>query len=607
MEKGLKRPWMLQNPMRRLVKATGIKQSTLRGYINGNDPVQDVVKSIHKDYVQKTVTKTQKVDDFDKGVVRRTIYDLHKKSQSVTMPKLQEALKKKDIDISISTVSRTFKLKMDGLSVEEFLIQIGQEFQSFSSVFRQNGFGSLRCIRVNEDIKIMFKEANICLLLGIKRQLQNTLMNLKDVSETCGLSASTKQKSAEKPSMGKILDTNKAAIYTLKRQLDNSEAELNTMTLVEKAKDQARRCTNCHETGHKADGNKNNQPCAKLPCMSISNCGQVDKHPEYTIEKRRKQREVGQLKQKMKKMTEEQKIWGMVIHGGIDGFSRMVTFINLALDNKAATALEPFVRGCQEFGVPSRVRTDHATICRFREVYQQIQQFSEAEDAHNYKDIRKQYYSGLLEIKKEEQFLRIRKVFQNEVQDLAFSSAVIDYSVDLLIVEQAKTKKSLKAEPIYKIITKSCIAVHSNGKESDIDEALSDFLRHAPHQAGGLKYKVPVEDCNFVWLPDYPASPSMELAHYINTDTKLEPLRQFVLKAEEVCANNIGPTLLAISCMYLQCHFKKLMDLVGHYNIPLLYSPHTQVGKTLAASCASNLIGAQNLYSRNSHGGDDKN
>ncbi|CAG2235071.1 unnamed protein product [Mytilus edulis] len=109
---------------------------------------------------------------------------------------------------------------------------------------------------------------------------------------------------------------------------------------------------------------------------------------------------------------------------------------------------------------------------------------------------------------------------------------------------------------------------------------------------------VPVEDCNFVWLPDYPASPSMELAHYINTDTKLEPLRQFVLKAEEVCANNIGPTLLAISCMYLQCHFKKLMDLVGHYNIPLLYSPHTQVGKTLAASCASNLIGAQNLYSR---------
>ncbi|CAC5417495.1 unnamed protein product [Mytilus coruscus] len=97
MEKGYEAPWVLQNPMRRLVKATGIKQSTLRQYINGNDPVQDVVKSIHKTYVQKTVSKTQKVDDFDKGVVRRTIYDLHKKSQSVTMPKLQEALKKKTL------------------------------------------------------------------------------------------------------------------------------------------------------------------------------------------------------------------------------------------------------------------------------------------------------------------------------------------------------------------------------------------------------------------------------------------------------------------------------------------------------------------------------
>ncbi|CAG2204423.1 unnamed protein product [Mytilus edulis] len=54
--------------------------------------------------------------------------------------------------------------------------------------------------------------------------------------------------------------------------------------------------------------------------------------------------------------------WGMVIHGGIDGFSRMVTFKNLALDNEEATALEPFVRGCQEFGAPSRVRTDHASM-----------------------------------------------------------------------------------------------------------------------------------------------------------------------------------------------------------------------------------------------------
>ncbi|XP_052088233.1 uncharacterized protein LOC127734689 [Mytilus californianus] len=51
--------------------------------------------------------------------------------------------------------------------------------------------------------------------------------------------------------------------------------------------------------------------------------------------------------------------WGMVIHGGIDGYSRMLTFLNLALDNKASTTFQPFANACQEFGVPSRVRTDH--------------------------------------------------------------------------------------------------------------------------------------------------------------------------------------------------------------------------------------------------------
>ncbi|CAC5367987.1 unnamed protein product [Mytilus coruscus] len=99
-EKEKNKPWALQNPIKRLVKATD----------DSDDAVQDVVKAVHKAAVQKTVKKNQKLDDFDKGVVRRTIYDLHKKSQSVTMPSLQQALKKKDIDVSISTVSRTVRL-----------------------------------------------------------------------------------------------------------------------------------------------------------------------------------------------------------------------------------------------------------------------------------------------------------------------------------------------------------------------------------------------------------------------------------------------------------------------------------------------------------------
>jgi len=48
----------------------------------------------------------------------------------------------------------------------------------------------------------------------------------------------------------------------------------------------------------------------------------------------------------------------MVIHGGIDGFSQLVVFLNLALDN-SATVFQPFTRACHEIGIPSRVRTDH--------------------------------------------------------------------------------------------------------------------------------------------------------------------------------------------------------------------------------------------------------
>lgn len=49
----------------------------------------------------------------------------------------------------------------------------------------------------------------------------------------------------------------------------------------------------------------------------------------------------------------------MVIHGAIDGFSRMVTYLNIVLDNSARTALKPFLKACEEHGIPSRVRTDH--------------------------------------------------------------------------------------------------------------------------------------------------------------------------------------------------------------------------------------------------------
>src|ERR1051325_5196248 len=51
--------------------------------------------------------------------------------------------------------------------------------------------------------------------------------------------------------------------------------------------------------------------------------------------------------------------WKFVIHAGIDGFSRMVTFIHCSNNNKSQTVLRYFIEGKDEFGLPSRVRADH--------------------------------------------------------------------------------------------------------------------------------------------------------------------------------------------------------------------------------------------------------
>jgi hypothetical protein len=48
----------------------------------------------------------------------------------------------------------------------------------------------------------------------------------------------------------------------------------------------------------------------------------------------------------------------LVIHAAIDGFSRLITFINCANNNRAETVLEQFVNATSEYGIPSRIRTD---------------------------------------------------------------------------------------------------------------------------------------------------------------------------------------------------------------------------------------------------------
>ena len=51
--------------------------------------------------------------------------------------------------------------------------------------------------------------------------------------------------------------------------------------------------------------------------------------------------------------------WRLVIYGGVDGFSCMITFLKCSPNNRSQTVLDGFLEGVREFGLPSRVRTDH--------------------------------------------------------------------------------------------------------------------------------------------------------------------------------------------------------------------------------------------------------
>jgi hypothetical protein len=60
-----------------------------------------------------------------------------------------------------------------------------------------------------------------------------------------------------------------------------------------------------------------------------------------------------------------------VVHGGIDGFSRLIPFLRAATDNRARTGLILFIHGVQQYSLPSRIRVDgggeYTHIRRFME------------------------------------------------------------------------------------------------------------------------------------------------------------------------------------------------------------------------------------------------
>lgn len=51
--------------------------------------------------------------------------------------------------------------------------------------------------------------------------------------------------------------------------------------------------------------------------------------------------------------------WKIVIHGCIDGFSRMITFMKASNNNRAETVTQQFEEAVKNFGWPSRIRVDY--------------------------------------------------------------------------------------------------------------------------------------------------------------------------------------------------------------------------------------------------------
>ena len=53
--------------------------------------------------------------------------------------------------------------------------------------------------------------------------------------------------------------------------------------------------------------------------------------------------------------------WRIVVHGVIDGYSRVVVFLKASTNNRASTVLQLFLAATQVFHYPRRIRTDYGT------------------------------------------------------------------------------------------------------------------------------------------------------------------------------------------------------------------------------------------------------
>ena len=50
--------------------------------------------------------------------------------------------------------------------------------------------------------------------------------------------------------------------------------------------------------------------------------------------------------------------WRLVVHGAVDGYSRLITFLDCNDNNRSSTVFALFNSGILKYGLPERIRTD---------------------------------------------------------------------------------------------------------------------------------------------------------------------------------------------------------------------------------------------------------
>lgn len=255
---------------------------------------------------------------------------------------------------------------MGSFSLEEWLEQIDPTMKDYASNLEKFGFGSLKTLRNidSDDINnylpemlpghkkalleetkklitpVKCNERDSLVVLDAKRQKQLDFGNKASIStnaqnnSTSGnisVVVNATEREVEKSdvvSLSKKLriensDDNPSVPRTITNKEEElvtklSEVEVQIETKTEEIKcfmipveslpplgNMASVCGNCHRKGHRAEGNKGKKDCGLDKCKSFFICGQKSRHPEYSKQLAQKKKELSNLQETLKNVTDE--------------------------------------------------------------------------------------------------------------------------------------------------------------------------------------------------------------------------------------------------------------------------------------------------------------